>query len=305
MTIRHLTIFIAVAEYGSMSAAAGHLYLSQPTISQAIRELEDHYHGLLFERLGKKLFLTERGKLLLSHARGVVLQFQQLEELMLNQGQTSTLRLGSTVTVGTCLAPQIILDLQKELPGLAVYSFVSNTQEIEHKLLKSELDAAVIEGEIQSPDLVVIPITEDCLVLAAGKDHPFFQQSRISVSDLNGQSFAMREQGSGTRHLFEDYIRKHHLSIQITSEANSPRAILNAVLFNRALAVMSLRLMKHEIRHQTIRIFYNESGEWNRQFKLVYHKNKYLTPPIHKLREILHRYQNDPLPPDYGRLAGS
>lgn len=61
MTIRHLNIFVAVADYGSMSAAATHLYLSQPTVSQAIRELEKHYNGLLFERLGKKLYLTERG----------------------------------------------------------------------------------------------------------------------------------------------------------------------------------------------------------------------------------------------------
>lgn len=69
MTIRHLTIFLAVAEYGTMSAAAEHLYLSQPTISQAIRELEKHYNGLLFERLGKKLYLSDRGTLLLPQAR--------------------------------------------------------------------------------------------------------------------------------------------------------------------------------------------------------------------------------------------
>ena len=85
MTIRHLTVFAAVAEQGSMSAAAKHLYLSQPTVSQAIRELEAHYNGLLFERLGKKLYLTERGKLLLPHAREMIRQFQQLEELILDR----------------------------------------------------------------------------------------------------------------------------------------------------------------------------------------------------------------------------
>lgn len=72
MTIRHLTIFVAVADHGSMSAAASYLYLSQPTISQAIRELEKHYNGLLFERLGRKLYLTERGRLLLPQARNLI-----------------------------------------------------------------------------------------------------------------------------------------------------------------------------------------------------------------------------------------
>ena len=113
MTIRHLNIFVAVADYGSMSAAATHLYLSQPTVSQAIRELEKHYNGLLFERLGKKLYLTERGELLLPRARELVRQFEETEELILNQGQSLTLKLGSTITVGTCLTPRLIPELQK------------------------------------------------------------------------------------------------------------------------------------------------------------------------------------------------
>lgn len=103
----------------------------------------------------------------------MIRQFQQLEELMQNQEQSSTLKLGSTLTVGTCLTPSIILDLQKKIPDLDVYSFVTNTQNIEQKLLRSELDAAVVEGEIHSPDLVVLPIIDDCLVLAAGKSIRF------------------------------------------------------------------------------------------------------------------------------------
>ena len=86
LTIRHLTIFLTVAQQGSMSAAAKTLYLSQPTVSQAIRELETHYNGLLFERLGKKLYLTDRGRLLLPHAEELVQQFRQVEELDAESG---------------------------------------------------------------------------------------------------------------------------------------------------------------------------------------------------------------------------
>ena len=107
MTIRHLTVFAAVAEQGSMSAAAKHLYLSQPTVSQAIRELEAHYNGLLFERLGKKLYLTERGKLLLPHAREMIRQFQQLEELPAGY----TVPEGRVKPWGTCHAVLAAKDL--------------------------------------------------------------------------------------------------------------------------------------------------------------------------------------------------
>mgnify|MGYP000036134164 FL=1 len=302
MTIRHLTIFVAVADHGSMSAAASYLYLSQPTISQAIRELEKHYNGLLFERLGRKLYLKERGRLLLPQARNLIRQFQQIEELMLNQGQSSTLKLGSTITVGTCLTPFLIPKLQKLCPEVRVHSYVSNTKDIEQKLLRSELDVGIVEGEVLSSDLSVLPIIDDCLVLAVGKYHPFYQKNYIQVQDLAEESFAMREQGSGTRQLFEEYITRHQISVQTVWESNCPRTLLNAVLYDQVLSVMSLRLMTHEIRHNTIRVFYNKNGEWNRKFKLVYHKNKFLTPAIYALEKLLHTYKNIKLPENMGIL---
>lgn len=199
MTIRHLTIFVAVADQGSMSAAAAHLYLSQPTVSQAIRELEKHYNGLLFERLGKKLYLTERGNLLLPQARSLIRQFQQLEELMLNQGQSSTLKLGSTITIGTCLTPFLIPKLQKICPDVRVHSYVSNTKDIEQKLLRSELDAGIVEGEILSPDLTVLPIIDDCLVLPQVKIILFIRKavSRYRISPENLLPCASREAEPG------------------------------------------------------------------------------------------------------------
>lgn len=302
MTIRHLNIFVAVADYGSMSAAATHLYLSQPTVSQAIRELEKHYNGLLFERLGKKLYLTERGELLLPRARELVRQFEETEELILNQGQPLTLKLGSTITVGTCLTPRLIPELQKSCPDVKVSSYVSNTRAIEQKLLRSELDVGIVEGEIYSPDLHVLPIVDDRLVLAVGKEHPFYLKKVLHVQDLEQEQFAMREQGSGTRQLFEDYATRHQISFQTVWEANSPGTLLNAVLYDGVLSVMSLRLMYHEIRNDSIHVFQNENGEWNRKFKLVYHKNKFLTPVVHELERILHSYRNVEIPENAGIL---
>ncbi|RGO28364.1 LysR family transcriptional regulator [Dorea sp. OM02-2LB] len=300
MTIRHLKIFLAVAEYKTMSAAAEKLYISQPTVSQAIRELEEHYHGLLFERLGKKLYLTEMGKILLARSRDLVQEFQRLDDSMVEQGKKMMLRLGSTLTVGTCLTPEIILHLEEKFPGIEVRSYVSNTQEIEEKLLKSELDAAVVEGEVQSPDLVVLPIVEDILVLVCGQEHAFYTEKMLSKEELYYQKFAMREPGSGTRQLFEEYRKVHQIPIEISWEANCPRTLINAVLYNKALSVMSFRLLKHEIRHDKIRIFLEQNKEWNRKFKLVYHRNKYLTPVIRELEMYLHQCKKIELPVKYG-----
>ena len=139
MTIRHLTVFVAVAEQGSMSAAAKHLYLSQPTVSQAIRELEAHYNGLLFERLGKKLYLTERGKILLPHAREMIRQFQQLEELILDRDTYA-----EKIDMGNKMA-QIVYEGKWFTPlREAVQAFVEKTQEyvtgeVKFKLYKGNI----------------------------------------------------------------------------------------------------------------------------------------------------------------------
>ncbi len=165
MTIRHLKIFIAVSETRSMSAAANRLYLTQPTVSQTIHDLEEHYQVKLFERLHKKLFITQEGQQLLNLARMAVSNFDNLELSMRRFQERMPMRIGSSLTVGTCLMSSVIADLEEEHPEMDIYSFVSNTAEIEQRLLRRELDAAVVEGIIESPELVCVPIVEDSLVL--------------------------------------------------------------------------------------------------------------------------------------------
>ncbi len=311
MTIRHLKIFIAVAETGFMSAAANRLYLTQPTVSQAIRDLEDHYHVQLFERLHKKLYITQEGQQLLNLALMTVGNFDHLELSMQRLKERIPLRIGSSLTVGTCLMSKVIADMEREYPRLDICSFVSNTAEIEQKLLRRELDVAVVEGIIESHELTGIPIVEDSLVLVCGKNHEFYQKDVVYASELEGRKFAIREKGSGTRKLFEQYLSTHNIHIRTAWEANCPRTILNAVIYNDALAVMSQRLVRHECMHQAVKIFRYENDAWERYFKLVFRKHRFDTaaPPdgkaldagaehsgIRSLRSVLERYRFLQLP---------
>ena len=110
MTIRHLKIFLTVAETGKMSLAAKQLYLTQPTISQAIRELEEHYNTRLFDRLSKRLYITEEGKHLMDLAQIAVRAFDELEHQMQSEAKIEHFRIGATVTVGSCLLPSLLED---------------------------------------------------------------------------------------------------------------------------------------------------------------------------------------------------
>lgn len=290
MTIRHLKIFIAVAQAGKMNLAAERLFLSQPTVSQAIRELEEHYHVLLFERLSKKLYITEAGKQLLVYARQTVEQFDILEERMLDADGLEHLRIGVTMTVGNCILPPLLSRFEETCPLTETYTCVDNTRAIEEQLLNAQLHVGIVEGNIKSPDLVSVPVVEDILVLACAADHPFAGRRSLTLGDLEGSRFVMRERGSGTRALFELYLSEKGLSVQTKIEAHCISMIRNAILQNGCLAVISVRLLEQEIRQGSVKVFYNKSGAWDRTFKLVYHKNKYITPSMEKLGELLKEY---------------
>lgn len=291
MTIRHLKIFIAVAETGKMSSAAEKLYLSQPTVSQAIRELEEHYHILLFERLSKRLYITVEGKQLLTYARQVVEQFDALEEKMIDAGGRERLRIGVTLTIGSCIMPTLIRRFEEKCPMTDLYTCVGNTKSIEEKLLEAELDVAVVEGMVRSAELVSSPVVKDCLVLACGRQHPLAAKRELTAEDLRGQKFVMRKSGSGTRMLLENYLAKRGISIDIKIEADCIEMIQSAIVENGCLAVVSVRLLEHAVRKGKVCIFYNESGEWDRTFKLVYHKNKHVTLSMKSLGSMLADYE--------------
>lgn len=291
MTIHHLRIFIAVAEQGSMNAAAKKLFVTQPTVSQAIRELEVYYDTILFDRLGKRIMITESGMELLREAYKAVGQFDRLEENMRKNAAHSSLRVGGTITVGANLLSLMIRDFEIKFPEADTYAFVGNTAQIEEKLLNSELDIALVEGRVQAQGLVSVPEIKDFLVLACSLDHPFAKYEKLPVSWLNGQKYVMREKGSGTRELFDQFIRENHLEINKAWEATSPDTFRSAILNNNCLAVISVRLLQRDIENGDIKIFVPEGNEFQRTFNLVYHKDKIPTRGMQVFTEIVNSHR--------------
>lgn len=291
MTIRHLRIFVAVAETGKMSAAAERCFVTQPTVSQAIRELESHYKAALFDRLGKKLYITEAGERLLDYARKVLSQFDVLETNMAELHKAEQLRIGATITVGACLLSAVLNDLKQLHPALRTYACVANTSIIERKLLSSELDVALVEGIITSPELVAVPVVDDFLVLAAAKDHPLASRREIRAEELAEYDFVMREKGSGTRRLFEEYMERRRVRCRIAWEATCLDAFKSAILYNGCLAAVSVRLVEEEVKSGRVHVIRSAESDWNRSFYLVYHKDKRRTEPMNSLQRIMERFQ--------------
>lgn len=290
MTLRHMKIFIEVVETGKMSAAAKNLYMTQPSVSQAVRELENHYQTLLFRRYSKKLYITEDGKLLYTYAKQLASQFARMEETMLTKNRREKFRMGATISVGGSILSPVVKQFRQSFPELETYAFVGNTQEIEERLLNMDLDVGIIEGFVKSTDLETIPLLEDPLVLACSQEHPLAGKKILYIEDLMEQEFVIREPGSGTRELLDRFLTSHGLHITVAFEAHTPDSIKNALRFNQCLTLISARLVEKELKSGEFIAFSSQDSQWNRYFRIVYHKGKDSAPYLPILKEIVSSY---------------
>ncbi len=272
-----MRIFIKVAETGSVSAAARECHLAQPTVSQLIKELEEFYATRLFERLSKRLYITESGRRLLDHARKVACAYDLLEYDMSPDKRRNRLRIGSSATVGMCLMPDIVKRFGAARPETEIYSYVSNTLTIERMLLESELDVAIVEGRVRGKNLLSFHCRDDYVALFCSMAHPFASRSSVSLDDLCGELFVLREKGSGTREIFENYLHYRGCRGRVTWDVAGFDSTRRAVGEEVCIGVASVRLLAPYLKSGTVRAVCREGGEWDRAFSLIYHKDKFMT----------------------------
>jgi LysR family transcriptional regulator, transcriptional activator of the cysJI operon len=277
MNFRHLQIFIKVCEVGNMTRAAKELYMTQPSVSQAIMELEKFYGARLFERLNHRLYLTTAGERLQSYARHILNLSEQAQKELSDLSQTGSVRIGASLTIGAYLLPGIVAFFRKTNPDVEVFTRVDNTSLIEKLLLEDQLDLGLVEGPVYSPHVVEEFFTEDQLVFISSPQHPLAQQRRWKVQDLAHQEFIIREAGSGTQDIFEHAMQEAGVSWKAAGIYNNIEAIKQAVTANLGLAMVSKISVIDEIDQGVIIPLEVEGAVLKRKFNLVYHRQKYFS----------------------------
>lgn len=276
-TLKQLKTFIAVAEDKKMITTAKRLYISQPTVSQIILDLENEYNTKLFERFPKELKITPAGELLLNHAKEIVAIHEHLEQSMKNINSLRPLRLGASITIGNTLMGSLVEELLSQHPDIDVTVFVENTGTIEHRLLQHELDMALVEGIIIRQEIITEPVFEDELCLICGKKHPFAGKSSVTIEDLRNQNFMIREKGSGSRALFENIMLTHHIPFIAKWECSSRSGIIDAVRHNLGLGVLSRRCVAEYAENGDIIVLPLEEVSMKRFFYLCHNKRRPIT----------------------------
>lgn len=305
MTIRHLQIFIAVADTGKMRTAAEQLYISQPSVSQAVRELESHYDVKLFERLNQRIYITDSGKKLLSYARHIVASVEECEAALKAEKEYPLIRIGSSVSVGTAMLEGF---LEKYENMMSSYNFtnpsyktaqgaqtsikpdiritINNTAVIEQQILNNDLDIAMVEGNVESQELKQIVVGEDELFMVVGKTHAFYQHPDICIEQLNGEALISRESGSVDRNQFEQFLREQNIHMEKKWNCTNVQAIINSVIAGRGIGILSSLLIQKELASKELKILNINDVHMKRKIKLIYHKNKYLTEAMQRFAEV-------------------
>ena len=277
MTIRNLEIFIKVADLGNMTSAARSLYIAQPTVSQAITELESHYGIKLFDRLAKRLYITESGKQLLSYARHIIALDEEMELAMKDPEKSGMLKIGASLTIGAELMPKLASGFQEKHRELRIHAVVRNTADIENLILRNDIDFALVEGIIHSKNIIAEPFMDDELALVCGKSHALCGIRSVTLEELLRYDFVVREQGSGTRELFESAMISKNAAWNISWECSGSDSIKSAAAGGLGIGVISRLLVEREIEVGELVVLNVPGLDLKRKFSIAYHRNKYIT----------------------------
>jgi LysR family transcriptional regulator, low CO2-responsive transcriptional regulator len=289
VTLHQARVFKAVADRLSFSAAAHDLRLSQPSVSYQVKELERTVGTDLFDRLGKHVSLTQAGSLLYGYVRQTLNVIDEAEVALgeLQGLMRGTLKVGASTTVGIYVIPVALGAFKKLHPGLAISLEIGARGDIQQKVLRNELDLAVVGPPLKDPDLVVVPFITDELVVIAPLEHPLASRRNLTLKDLKDEPFLMREEGSGTRFAVEKAARRTNVRLQVGMELGSNGAIKHAVESGLGLAILSRYAIGLEETAGKLAILDVEGFPVHRQWNIVHLKRHRLAAPVAGFIEFL------------------
>lgn len=291
MTLRHIRIFVSVYQHGSITKAADALHLAQPSVSTAIKELEDYYGVPLFDRIGRHICPTEGAHEFYSYALHIVSLFDEMEKTIKNWDTIGSLSIGSSITIGTHILPALVGEFKKDFPNLKVKVTVSNSGDIEKYILDGSIDIGLIEAQTEHPDICSQSFMQDSLYAVLPPEHSLAKYQAISLSQLSKYPFLMREHGSAARKILDSCLAAAQLNVQPLWESTSSHAIISAVSEGLGVSVLPFMLVDRDMKDGRI-VAVPLKPQLRRNLNIIYHKNKYLTPNMCAFIELCRKYGN-------------
>ena len=279
MDIHHLKIFIAVYKNKSFTKASEKLHISQPTISEHIKNLEKSLNCKLFDRLGRSIMPTAEADVLYPKALQILDDLDQIQEDIsaAGTGIKGKLIIGASTIPGAYILPRMAYTFKKQYPDVAFEILIEDSGKITNMVLQHDLFFGIVGAKMTSEKLDYEPLIEDELVLVATPE--LLPQKTITLDKLPSIPFLQREIGSGTRQTFENFLKKNTITttnFNIVATLGSISAVKQAVKENLGASVISRIAVQEELDNSILHEIPIINMKMKRKFYLVLQKKRTL-----------------------------
>jgi DNA-binding transcriptional LysR family regulator len=290
-----LWVFLQVVECGGFSAAANKLFMSQPSVSHHVRQLETTVDAVLIDRSGGRARATAEGEVLAEYARRLLLLGEEaITAVRQVQGLSrGHLRLGGTTTVGTYLLPHLLGRFQHLHPEIECGLYVGNVEQLTARLLSGEVGLGVFAGQPSSTQLRVEQILVDLAVIVVAPDHPLAEK-HVAAQELLEQQFILREQGSGTRSLQLEVLTDWQLHDIASMEMWGTETVKQAVRAGLGISLLSEHTVRQELRDGLLATIAVHPPPVGRPIVAAYRRERVLAPTERAFLEDLRNLNNWP-----------
>ncbi|MBC3410505.1 transcriptional regulator CynR [Pseudomonas sp. SWRI51] len=292
MLARHIQYFLAVAEHLSFTKAATALHVSQPALSQQVRQLEESLGAPLFDRSGRTTRLTDAGHVYLLYARRADQELREAKRAIHDVSDLSrgSLRVAVTPTFTTYLVGPLIEAFHARHPGITVNLKELAQERIEELLLAGELDAGIAFDEINTADLEAVPLLNETLALVVNCRHRLAKQQFITSQGLNAESLVLLSTEFATREQINRYCRKHEIHPKVQMEANALGAVIEIV---RRTNLATLVPAKIALAHDDLVAITLKPERLQRRAVLIRRKEAFLSAAARAFIELAKEVSSD------------
>ena len=275
MDFQRLAVFRAVARRLSFSRAADELHLTQPAVSKHIQQLEAELGVRLFHRVGKRVELTDAGRIVTDYAQRVSALTEDVRRVLgeLEGLRRGYLRLGTSATPGLYLLPEMLARFRKKYPQVETTLVITNSADVTRRVSAGEFDMGFVGAPTETPGLQVRPFVGDEIVLIVPPGHPLARQRAFAPALLAQETLIVREPGSATRQIAEAHLTRLGVAPKAVLEMTGCEGVKRAVAAGLGVAFVSRRAVALEVAHRLVSVLEVSELHFARQLYLLTRKD--------------------------------
>ena len=293
MNIHHLETFVRIIELKSFTKAAEQLYLTQPTVSKQIVDLERFFQVKLIDRTKRSLSPTGAGEILLKYAKSFLsLRRETVEAIAAFRGvKSGPLRLGASSIPGVYILPPMLKAFKERFGGVELTLILSDSKDITGRVENGDVDVGFVGSREETKKVAYRQFLEDNIIFVAPLDFP----DAIAVEELGKHPVLIREPGSGTRKCFEAALKKRHIKpeeLRVVGELGDTEAIKAAVREGMGISYISSRAVREELDRGLLEGFHRgRVPQRERSFYIITKKDRSISPQAEAMLRIINEWR--------------